>query len=208
MPILLRIDSSARHDGSHSRALGDIAEAHWRAAHPGGRVLHRDLGDGAIPAVTAETITGFYTPEDQMTPALRAATVLSDMLIAELKSADTLLLTVPMYNFSVPSQLKAWIDQITRIGQTFAYEDGAFRGLLTTRRAIIAVATGAGGYAPGAPLAEADFLLPYLRFLLGFLGVPRFEAVTIEATTADAATVGAHRTAAETAIAQAFATAD
>ncbi|MFQ6548309.1 FMN-dependent NADH-azoreductase [Aestuariibius sp. 2305UL40-4] len=187
MPHLLRIDASTRTDGSFSRTLGDRAEARWRAANPGGTVTTRTITDGSIPPIAQDTITGFYTPPEAITDDLRAATALSDTLIAELQQADTLLLTTPIYNFTVPAALKAWIDQIVRIGHTFAYEDGSFRGLVQTRRAIVACAYGAEGYLNDGPLAGADFLAPYLKFLLGFLGIEDIQIVGIEGTTGDLA---------------------
>jgi FMN-dependent NADH-azoreductase len=187
-PTLLRIDASARHDGSHSRRLGDLVESAWRARHADGRVLLRDLAAEPLPHIGAATITGYYTPTNELTPELHAATALSDRLIAELQSAHTLLIATPMYNFSVPSALKAWVDQVVRIGHTFAYENGSFRGLVTRPRAVLALSYGAPGYAAG-PLAPMDHLRPYLASVLGFLGIARVDVVSIEATTADAATV-------------------
>lgn len=204
MPKLLRIDASPRVAGSHSRTLGDQAEQNWRELNPLGEVVTRDVSTPDIPPISAETITGFYTPAEAMTPELKAATALSDNLIAELQSADCLLLTVPMYNFGVPAGLKAWIDQITRIGHTFAYENGAFSGLVKTQRAIVICAYGADGYASGGPMASADFVKPYLQFLLGFLGVEEVEFVTVEATTSDEETVAERMKAATSSVQSLF----
>ena len=192
MTRLLRIDSSSRTDGSHSSQLADQAEALWRKDNPQGRIVHRHLGRDPIPVLSQETITGFFSPQDTLTDNLREATALSDQLIDELQTADTLLLAVPIYNFSVPAALKCWIDQITRIGHTFAYEDGVFRGLTKTRRAVVICAYGADGYLEGQPFEAANFLEPYLRFLLSFLGIEEVEVVSVQATTADEATVAAH----------------
>ncbi len=197
MSTLLRIDSSSRVEGSHSSQLADQAETHWRAANPQGQVVFRHLGQDPVPVLSQGTITGFFTPEDAMTDEMRAATALSDELIDELQNADTLLLAVPIYNFSVPAALKCWIDQITRIGRTFAYEDGAFRGLTRTRRAIVVCAYGADGYLDGQPFTQANFLEPYLRFLLSFLGIEDVEVVSVQATTADPETVAANVSKAE-----------
>ena len=143
MPSLLRIDSSSRTQGSHSSQLADRIQAAWIGAHPDGQVVTRHLTASPLPFISAETITGFYTPPGEVSDNLRAATALSDELITELKAADTLLIAAPIYNFSAPASLKAWIDQITRIGQTFSYENGAFQGLLPTKQAIVACAYGA-----------------------------------------------------------------
>lgn len=192
MPTLLRIDASSRTEGSHSRELGDRAEQNWLKANPTGRVVTRDVSTTEIPPISAQTITGFYTPADSMTPDLLAATALSDQLIEELQSADYLLITTPMYNFGVPAGLKAWIDQITRIGHSFSYEDGAFQGLLQVPQALVVCAYGAEGYGAGGAMASADFLRPYLQFLLGFLGIDDVKFATVQATTAAEDVVSAH----------------
>lgn len=108
---LLRIDASARIEGSHSRRLGDLVEAQWRLAHPQGERVHRDLAHAAPPHIAGATIQGFYAPPEQLTPPLREATALSDTLVAELRSADTVLIASPMYNYGPPSALKAWVDR-------------------------------------------------------------------------------------------------
>ncbi len=187
MPHLLRIDSSARRDGSVSRDLGNTFEAAWRARGAEFSVARRDLADASVLQITELTIAGFYTAPHDMTAELRAATALSDALIAELKAADELLITVPMYNFTVPAALKAWIDQIVRINHTFSYDGQSFQGLLAARRATIVSAYGAGGYLGGGALATADFCVAYLKFLLGFLGIAAVEHIGIEATTGEAA---------------------
>jgi len=187
MPVLLRIDSSARLQGSISRDLGDGFEAAWRARGSDFRVTRRDLAADPVPQITQTTIAGFYTAAQEMTAELRAATALSDRLIAELKSADEILITAPMYNFTIPAALKAWIDQIVRINQTFSYDGTSFKGLLTARRATVASAYGAGGYLAGGPLGGADFCFNYLKFVLGFLGVAEIQQIGVEATTGDPA---------------------
>ena len=189
MPTLLRIDSSSRLDGSHSSQLADQAEALWRKSQTQGRVISRHLGKEPVPVLTQSAISGFFTPEAGLTDEMRKATTLSDVLIEELQSADTLLLAVPIYNFSVPAVLKCWIDQITRIDRTFAYEDGQFRGLTKTRNAIVICAYGADGYLEGQPFEQANFLDPYLRFLLAFLGIEDVDFISVQATTAEETTV-------------------
>jgi FMN-dependent NADH-azoreductase len=155
-------------------------------------VTHRDLANDPVPQIAQATIAGFYTSPHDMTDELLAATALSDQLITELKSADEVLLTVPMYNFTVPSALKAWIDQIVRINHTFAHDGQSFKGLLTARRATVIGAYGAGGYLNGGPFAVADFCWPYLKFVLGFLGIAAIEHISVEATRGDAADLAKH----------------
>ena len=189
MTTILRIDSSSRTTTSQSRALGDYFERAWHARNLGDHVVRRDLVTEPIPQIADRTIVGYYTPAEQLTPELRAATALSDRLIAELQSADILLLTVPMYNFSVPSALKAWIDQVVRIGHTFSYDGKNFAGLVKVKRAYVICAYGAGGYTDGGPFSAFNFLEPYLKSLLNFLGIFDVQFFAVQATTADAAMV-------------------
>jgi len=182
MTTLLRIDSSARIEGSRSRQLGDALEARWLARTLGGTVARRDLSADPLPHITATTIAGFFTPADQRTEELKAAIALSDRLIGELEAADALLLTAPMYNFGPPTTLKAWIDHVVRIHRTVAYDGQTFRGLITGKPAFVAIAYGAASYKPGGMLAPLDFLKPYLDQLLRFVGFTEVEIITAEAT--------------------------
>ncbi|NVD26803.1 NAD(P)H-dependent oxidoreductase [Parasphingorhabdus flavimaris] len=191
MKNLLRVDSSARTEASHSRALGDYLLECAQAYSKGLTVRTRDLVAEPVEQIHQSTIAGFYTPEDQMTDELRAATALSDKLIAEVQWADTILITAPMYNFSAPSALKAWIDQVVRINRTFSYEDGKFSGLVGVNKAYVCCAYGAGRYGEGGDFAAANFLEPYLRFVLEFLGIEQVKFFSAELLTADEATVQA-----------------
>jgi FMN-dependent NADH-azoreductase len=191
MNTILRIDASARATMSLSRALGDYFEQRWVDHNPSDRMLRRDLVRDPIDHIAEQTIAGFFTPADQLTAELRAATDLSDRLIAELQSADVLLVTLPMYNFTVPSAFKAWIDHIVRIGHTFAYDGSSFTGLVSTRQAFVICVAGAAGYHEDGLFAAADFLRPYLRFLLRFLGVGDVHFFTVEGTTGDEGTLAA-----------------
>jgi FMN-dependent NADH-azoreductase len=189
MTTILRIDASSRLDGSYSRQIGDSLEKTLVAATPGARVNRRDLGAQPVEHIRNLTIAGYYTPADKMTADLTKATALSDAVINEVKGASILLITTPMYNFSIPSVLKAWIDQLVRIGQTFSYDGKSFTGLLPGKKAYVVVAYGAGGYTNNGPFAAADFVQPYLRFLLGFLGITDVTFITVESTTGDADTI-------------------
>lgn len=201
-PTLLRIDSSARTTGSQSRELADGVEKAWLSAHPSGTVQRRDLAHAPLPHISNLTIQGYYTPAEHMTPSLREATALSDALIAELKSAHTVLISAPIYNFAMPSSLKAWIDQVVRVGHTFAYDGQNFTGLVTRPRAVLALAYGAAGYQ--GPMKDMDHLRPYLTKLLGFLGLPQVDVVAMEATNAGAEAAAAASDAAHAAVADLF----
>jgi len=189
MSKILRIDTSSRSEESHSRQLGDYFVDRWLEKNPRDIVLLRDLIHSPLEHIQQETIKGFYTPKSSMSDTLKAATALSDKLIEELQSSDTLLVTVPIYNFSIPSALKAWIDQIVRIGETFSYENGSFSGLLKVKRVFCICSYGASGYLPGGDFASANFLSPYLNFLFNFLGVETVKFISVESTTADEHTV-------------------
>lgn len=186
MPTLLRIDASARRAGSQSRLLGDHAEAAWRAAHPGGTVVRRDLAAAPLPHVSETAIGAFFTPPGALSAEQQAAIALSDQLVGELLAADTLLVTTPMYNFGIPSALKAWVDHIMRVGRTFSYDGTSFAGLAGGRDAILAMAYGVAGYVEGGPFAAADFALPHLRFVLGFIGIDAVQAFAVEGTSGPA----------------------
>ena len=190
MPTLLRIDSSSRRDGSHSRALADAFETAWSARFPDATIMRRDLAANPIAHIHETTIAGFYTPAEKLDTNLKGAVALSDELIEEVNAADTILIATPMYNFTVPSALKSWVDQIVRINRTFSYDGTNFTGLVKARRVVVVAAFGAGGY--GDALAGADFVTPYLKFLFGFLGVSDVTVIPAEATTADAATVASN----------------
>ncbi|MDD7908335.1 NAD(P)H-dependent oxidoreductase [Pseudovibrio exalbescens] len=193
MTRILRIDSSARpgNGGSRSRELADQIVKNLKAQEPDAEVVIRDLAIAPLPHISNETIAGFYTPPEQLTDDLRAALSLSDELISELKSADTIVISAPIYNFSVPSALKAWVDHVVRINQTFSYEDGQFGGLVADRPVYVAYAYGAVGYAKGGPLESYDFMRPYLTLLLNFIGLTSVTSFSVEGTTADDAAVSA-----------------
>ncbi len=180
-PYVLRIDSSARGEGSHSRELADTVEAVLTARFA---IKRRDLAKNPAEFIQGETIEGFYTPSDAMTGRLKKATSLSDTLIDELMGADVLLLSVPMYNFGIPASLKAWVDQVVRINKTFSYDGGAFTGLVTGKRAVVTVSYGASGYIDGE-FAAANFVEPYLGFLLQFLGYTNVNFFRVESTTGE-----------------------
>lgn len=160
---ILRIDSSARREGSVSRDLTDRIVA--RLSAPGTEVVTRDLALG-LPLLTDAWIGANFTPAADRTEAQRAELALSDSLIAELQAADTIVIGLPVYNFGLPAALKAWIDLVARAGVTFRYTEAGPEGLLKDKRVILAAAS--GGTAFGS---DIDFATRYLRHVLGFLGL-------------------------------------
>ena len=167
---LLHLDSSPMGDYSVSRHLTAEFTRLWKLAHPGGTVLTRDTTTSAIPAVDAAWAAAAYTPADQLSPAQKDHLALSDTLIDELFAADEYVFGVPMHNFSIPSTLKLWIDQVARVNRTFSYATGAPVGLLPGKKATVLIASG-GSYDAGTAMAAINFAEPYLRHMLGFLGV-------------------------------------
>ena len=189
MARILRIDSSSRIAGSHSRQLADYFQATWQEKYPDDQFVMRDLVKHQPPHISEQAIAGFYTPKEQQTAEMQNATALSDELINELQSSDILLLSAPMYNFSVPSALKAWIDQIVRIGKTFAYDGTNFTGLVKVKSVYVICTYGSSGYVDGGDFSSLNFLEPYLKFLFGFLGIANIKFFHLQATTKDEATV-------------------
>lgn len=167
MSNLLAINSSANSEGSVSRVLVEEAVNQVLAAAPGTHIVRRDLGTNPVPHLTTANLAGVRgTPATAEELAARA---LSDELIAEIKAADTVILAAPMYNFSIPTGLRAWFDFVLRAGETFRYSEAGPEGLLKGKKVI--VLTSRGGLYSEGPAVAADFQEPYLRHLLGFVGI-------------------------------------
>jgi len=170
MPTLLHIDSSPLYGRSVSRELTATFVTQWKATHLDGKVIERDLNATTILPISAEWVGAVYTPEEARTAEQKKLLALSDSLVAELEQADEYVIGVPMHNFGVPSALKLWIDQISRVGKTFSYAGGVPKGLLVGKKATFLIATG-GIYDAQTQMASFNFVEPYLRSLFGFLGV-------------------------------------
>jgi FMN-dependent NADH-azoreductase len=189
MASLLQIDSSPMGDYSVSRQLTADFVAAWKAANPGGTVVSRDLhsteglGVDHLTPVTGAWVGAAYTPPAAQTEEQKAILAVSDKLLAEVFSADEIVFGVPMHNFSVPSVLKLWIDLIVRAGVTFRYGANGPEGLIKGKKATLLIATG-GEYGPGSPAAGYNFVEPYLRAVLGFLGITDVTVVTAGGTAA------------------------
>jgi FMN-dependent NADH-azoreductase len=162
---LLLVRASLYGEQGQSSQLAERFVADWRRRNPGGHVIVRDLAADPVPHLTAERFQAFATAPAERSPEQQAAVEYSDALIDELRSADTIVLAVPMYNFSVPSTLRAYFDHIARAGVTFRYTSNGPEGLLAGRRAYVFVARG-GVYSEGV-----DTQAPYLRQFLGFIGL-------------------------------------
>ncbi|MFJ6379842.1 FMN-dependent NADH-azoreductase [Kitasatospora sp. NPDC092039] len=186
MPTLLHLDSSAVHDGSVSREVTAAFRAAWQAEHPDGTVIYRDLALDPVPHLDAHGIGAGFAPAETHSAEQAAAYAVRDELMTELERADAVLIGSPMYNFTVPSSLKAWLDQVILMGRT-AGETPSAKGTPVT-----VVASRGGSYAPGAPREPYEFVTTYLeKVLTGMLGlevdfiVPEFTLASVVPAMAD-----------------------
>jgi FMN-dependent NADH-azoreductase len=199
MSQVLVIESSARQQGSVSRQLTEQFIQQWHAAHPGDQVLVRDLALEPVPHLDSHLLGGWMTPVAQQTAAEQAALLRSNTLTDELLAADVLVLAAPMYNFAIPSTLKAWLDHVLRAGVTFKYTDTGPQGLLSGKRAF--VLTARGGIYAGTGLDHQE---PYLRQALAFIGIHEVSFIHAEGQSmgGDVAVKGLSQ--AQTLVSQAF----
>ena len=167
MTTLLVIETSPRGAHSISRNMTRRFVADWRAAHPDGKVVGRDLMDAGLRFVDAAWLQAYFTPPERHSSEMAQVLKLSDELVAEVLAADHIVIATPVYNYNVPALLKAWIDHIVRKGLTLGF-DG--RGLLVGKKATVLIASG-GVYTEGSPIHGRDIATQYLRLILGVIGI-------------------------------------
>ena len=167
MTQLLVVETSPRGAQSISRQMTRRFVDRWRAAHPSGEVVQRDLAETRLAFVTAPWLRAYFTAPEEQTPEGKEALRLSDELVKELISADHLVIATPVYNYNVPAALKAWVDHVVRKGITLGF-DG--KGLLQNKRATVLLASG-GVYTEGSPIRDRDIATNYLRLILGVIGI-------------------------------------
>jgi FMN-dependent NADH-azoreductase len=172
---VLRLDSSARREGSVTRQVADALIARLEESEGPIDLRVRDLASDAPPFVDSDWVDANFTPPEDRDEAQRAALAPSDALVSELIAADVLVIGVPIYNFGVPAALKAWVDMVARARLTFRYTENGPVGLLQGKRAYLAVAS--GGTAVGSAM---DFATGYLRHMLGFMGIEDVEIVAAD----------------------------
>jgi FMN-dependent NADH-azoreductase len=180
MATLLQIDSSPL-ASSVSRELTREFVTNWKIAHPAGQVIVRDLAANPPKPVDQAWIYAAHTPAEALQPEQKALLAQSEEYIADLERADEYVIGVAMHNFSIPSVVKLWIDQVVRGGRTFAYGPEGAKGLLTGKKATILAATG-GVYQAGTPMAAFNFIEPYLNTILRFIGITDVTFVTAGGT--------------------------
>lgn len=171
MATLLHIDSSPRGDRSHSRQLTKSFITAWQTLHPEDAVIYRDLRQSPVPHVTEEWIAADFTPPEARTREMEDVIALSEELVDEFLAADRCVFSVPMYNFSVPSNFKAYIDQIVRVDRTFTVvQDGEWKGLVEGKK-VLFITTRGGDYRTNSLYTEWDCQEPFLRTAFKFMGV-------------------------------------
>jgi FMN-dependent NADH-azoreductase len=172
---LLQINTSLSGELGASTQLGDALVQRWLRQNPGGRVIRRDLAAQPLPHLDGARFGAFSTPAAERSPQQQAVVDESDALIAEVQAADVVVLAAPMYNFGMPSQLKAWFDHIARAGVTFRYSASGPVGLIGDRK--VYVVTTRGGRHKGTP---ADTLSGHVTLLLNLIGIRDIEFVYAE----------------------------
>jgi FMN-dependent NADH-azoreductase len=182
MPTLLNIQSSPRGLNSISRSLSHDFVTAWQTKHPDGKIILRDLAEDTLPYVGVPWISGVFLPADKHTQEMQRALAVSDELIAELFSADEILIGTPMYNFTVPANLKAWIDLIVRPRITHSGPPER-KGLVTGKTCKIIIASG-GTYDQDLPAAASDYESGYLKRILAFIGITEVEVILAGGTAA------------------------
>ena len=135
------------------------------------------FGHNPVPNVDEPWVAAAFTPPQERTPELKEAIQLSDLLVDEFLAADLYVFGVPMFNFSVPSTFKAYIDQIGRIGRNFAVDEQGFKGLVEGNKKVLVITACGGSFQPGTPIASYDFQEPYLRSILGFIGITEIKLI-------------------------------
>jgi FMN-dependent NADH-azoreductase len=183
MAHLLHIDSSPRGERSHSRRLTKEFVETWQQTHPADVVTYRDVGRHPVPHVDEPMIAAGYTPPEQRTPELWEAIRISDQLVDEFLAADHYVIGVPMYNFGIPSTLKAYIDQIVRIGRTFAFDPTAanpYTPMVLGKKMFIISARGGSGFGTGGQSEMLNYQTPYLVTIFGFMGITDITFIDLE----------------------------
>jgi FMN-dependent NADH-azoreductase len=166
---LLRIDSSARRNSVSRQLTARFAEE-WQKKHPDGEVLERNLAATNLPHITDEWVQAAHSDPATLTPEQKQVLAVSDTLVDELRQADTIVIGAPMYNFAIPAPLKAWIDQIVRVGQTVLFAADGPQGILKGKKVYVITSRG-GAFRPGTPTERFDYQEPYLRHILAFIGL-------------------------------------
>jgi FMN-dependent NADH-azoreductase len=172
MSVLLNIQSSPRYDNSLSRTLSNQFIEQWKMDHPNGQVVTRDLMKTELPFISPAWLGGAFMPAEKQTPDMIAAMQISDELVAELKAADQLLIGVPMHNYNVPANFKAYIDQVVRFNHTYNLNGG----MLADKPTTIILASGRL-YTTGASEEGCNYVTGFLNCILGYIGITSIKQI-------------------------------
>jgi FMN-dependent NADH-azoreductase len=178
MSAILLVTSSPRGAASHSTRFATELAAKLREANPASTLVVRDLAADPLPHIDPDYSTGIYTPAEARTQRQAEVVAVSDTVVYEVFAADTIILATGFINFGISSTLKSWVDHVARSGKTFAYGAGGPKGLVTGKKVYIVLASG-GIYSEGAAV-QMDHAIPYLRGVLGFLGMTDVEVIRVE----------------------------
>ncbi|MCH2158439.1 MAG: NAD(P)H-dependent oxidoreductase [Oleiphilaceae bacterium] len=177
---ILSVAASVQGENSTSRMLANELLANEKVAGKIANVVERDVSKNDIAFITGEHVGAFYTPADDRSNQQKSLISQSEELVKELKESDTLVIATPMYNFGIPASLKAWVDMICRVGETFRYTENGPEGLLNIDTMYLVVSTG------GAPVGSpVDFVVPYMKQVAAFIGVKNVEVIAADATNAN-----------------------
>lgn len=204
MPTLLHIDSSPRPASVSGRLAGRFAEE-WRRQNPAGHVIYHHTSRERIPYLDEEMVEAYSTPAGSLTEKQRGVLAYSDSLVDELLAADVVVLGAPMWNLGVPASLKAWIDMVVREGRTFAFTPQGVQGLLSPDTKIYVFSACGGVYPEESPAKTLDLLEPYLRAILGAIGLIDVTFIRAESQSSSPEAAAEGLAQAEAALAELFA---
>ena len=179
MPTLLHLDSSPR-VASVSSKLAAAFVRRWQRRNPTGTVIHHNTTLERIPYIDEAHIAAACTPAEKLTPDEKEKLAYSDKLVDELLAADVVVLGVPMWGLGIPASLKAWIDMVVRAGRTFALTEDGVRPLIPGGKKVYVISARGGSYPAGTPAKALDQQEPYLRTILGVLGLTDLEFIYAE----------------------------
>jgi FMN-dependent NADH-azoreductase len=178
MNTILFVEASPRGKESASRSVSETLAGRLTELYPSATLIRRDLAAKHLPHLDEITLRAISTKDADEARRLQEAARQSDHLINELLESDLLVIATPMWNFGIPSTLKAWIDLVVRAGRTFQYSDGGVLGLAQDKKAVLVLAS--GGVFTNGPWRPWDFVEPYLRQILGFIGIVDVQTVRVE----------------------------
>lgn len=184
MNKVLIINASVRKERSHSRKLTELFVENWKAKHPNDTFTYREVGLSAIPPVDEAWIASAFVKPEERTAENQKGVGLSNELVNEVKTHDIYVIGTPMYNWSIPSSLKAYLDQIMRINETWKFRsgkpDGDYVGLLENKKLFILSSRGDTGYGENEPNEHMNFQTTYLKFIFGIMGVKDVTVISLD----------------------------